>query len=385
MANPQAEYTRRLLQSRIVRDKVIEKQAQRVRKLLEELYSEIDDALASGSLKSYTSWQRSGVQKAIGEILETYSGVLENQIALASEGTVERVVAIRTAATEEYMKAVSGGSLEDLPTVAGINTVSPDVIEATIARMYPDGLVLSDRVWQIAQGARKGIEQIVAKGIIQGESAKSISMKLRFYVRGAEAVPREYLLDLRRLPRVARESRIQELMEVKGIERNKALQIANAEVQQMRGIGKNIAYRSYSLARSEVNASYHEAHIAGAIKSPVVKGQKWNLSGSHPRYDECDIVASANYYDLGPGVYPIGQTPHRAHTNCLCYLTDILRPREEWEEPKPSPDLKRDPMKAKYSFEPRLTNAQRKRYRERAAHLVNSGDRVARARAAELV
>ena len=385
MTNPQAEYSRKLLQSRVIRDRVIEKQAAQIRKLLKELESEIDGLLKSGSLKSYATWQRSGVQRALQKMLKAYGADLNGQIALASEYTAEQTLAIRTAATEEFIKAVGRGQGSGIPVAASINTVSPDAIKATIARMYPDGLVLSERIWVLAKSSSKAINNIIIKGIIQGESAKSMSMKLRGYIRGAEALPEKYLLDLRRLPRAVREKRIVGIMEEKGISRDKAFRIAKAEVEQMRNLGQNIAYRSFSMARSEVNTSYHEAHIAGAQKSPVVKGQAWNLSGRHLRYDECDILASNDFYGLGPGVYPIGKTPHRAHTYCLCYLTDVLRPIEEWEKPKPNPGVKHDPMKARVKFDSGLSVNQKQRYRMNASELVKSGDRVSKVRAAELV
>jgi hypothetical protein len=74
------------------------------------------------------------------------------------------------------------------------------------------------------------------------------------------------------------------------------------------------------LARTEINNAFHNQQIAG-FTGPWVESVKWNLSGSHPRKDECNRLAESDQYNLGPGQFPRGKVPGKPHPQCLCFLT----------------------------------------------------------------
>jgi hypothetical protein len=88
------------------------------------------------------------------------------------------------------------------------------------------------------------------------------------------------------------------------------------------------------LARTEINNAYWESARRASIESPVVKGIRWELSGRHPEYDVCNILAESDLFELGIGVYPAEYLPAKPHPNCLCYQVDVLRDVDEWDEPK---------------------------------------------------
>lgn len=73
------------------------------------------------------------------------------------------------------------------------------------------------------------------------------------------------------------------------------------------------SYAAMRLARTEINNAFHERQILGATR-PGVESVKWNLSGSHPTPDECNVLAAA-------GPYPVDDVPEKPHPNCFCYLT----------------------------------------------------------------
>jgi hypothetical protein len=79
------------------------------------------------------------------------------------------------------------------------------------------------------------------------------------------------------------------------------------------------SYAAMRLARTEINNAFHEQQIRAANK-PWVEGVKWNLSGSHPRPDQCNDYASQSD-GLGRGVFKTGDVPSKPHPQCLCYLT----------------------------------------------------------------
>lgn len=80
------------------------------------------------------------------------------------------------------------------------------------------------------------------------------------------------------------------------------------------------SYVSMRLARTEINNAFHNQQIEG-FSGPWVESVKWNLSGSHPRKDECNTFAESDQYNLGSGEFPRGKVPGKPHPQCLCFLT----------------------------------------------------------------
>jgi hypothetical protein len=83
------------------------------------------------------------------------------------------------------------------------------------------------------------------------------------------------------------------------------------------------------LARTEINNAFHEQQKAEADK-PWVNSAKWNLSGSHPKPDECNVYATRDAHGLGGGKYPANKVPGKPHPNCLCYMTYDTVEEEEF-------------------------------------------------------
>lgn len=85
-----------------------------------------------------------------------------------------------------------------------------------------------------------------------------------------------------------------------------------------------VSYAANRLARTEINNAFHRAQIDRRSQEPWTQGFKWNLSGSHPKPDECNVYAErVNYKDGPPGVFKPNQAPAKPHPNCLCYLTTV--------------------------------------------------------------
>lgn len=82
-----------------------------------------------------------------------------------------------------------------------------------------------------------------------------------------------------------------------------------------------VSYAAMRLARTEINNAFHERQIAAANR-PGVKGVKWNLSQSHPKPDECNVLAVGGPYDSD-------SVPDKPHPHCFCYLTYVtMSPRD---------------------------------------------------------
>ncbi len=167
---------------------------------------------------------------------------------------------------------------------------------------YNDGFNLSDRIWRIQEYTQKGILDITIQGIMSGTSAVDLTKQLEGFL-------------LKRGPAWTT-----------GIKRS------------VTGRG-TVAYNALRLARTEINQAYHWAQKEMAKENPLLIGQKWNLSNTHPTdwppsaaymgYPEiCDYRANHDHHGLGEGVFPPGEAPPD-HPNGLCYLTDVWKPVEE--------------------------------------------------------
>lgn len=89
------------------------------------------------------------------------------------------------------------------------------------------------------------------------------------------------------------------------------------------------SYAATRLARTEINNAFHQQQIEVG-KYPGVKGVKWNLSGSHPRPDQCNAYAEGDHARMGPGVYRAENVPSKPHPNCFCYLTYVTMTSAEF-------------------------------------------------------
>lgn len=85
------------------------------------------------------------------------------------------------------------------------------------------------------------------------------------------------------------------------------------------------------LARTEVNNAFHRTSIRNYQKTPWVEKVKWNLSGSHPRPDECNEYAeSVHHKGWGAGEYRPDEVPEKPHPNCLCYVEPVTMDLEKF-------------------------------------------------------
>ena len=175
-------------------------------------------------------------------------------------------------------------------------------LDKYVSFRYNDGFNLSDRIWRIQEYTQKGILDITIQGVMSGTSAVELAKQLEGSL-------------LKRGPAWTT-----------GIKRS------------VTGRG-TVAYNALRLARTEINQAYHWAQKEMAKENPLLIGQKWNLSNTHPTdwppsaaymgYPEiCDYRANHDHHGLGEGVFPPGEAPPD-HPNGLCYLTDVWKPVEE--------------------------------------------------------
>lgn len=91
------------------------------------------------------------------------------------------------------------------------------------------------------------------------------------------------------------------------------------------------AYAANRLARTEINHAFHAQQIASREEEPWTQGFHWNLSGSHPKPDECNEYAEkVHFKGGGVGDFQVGKVPGKPHPNCLCFITTITMDEDEF-------------------------------------------------------
>ena len=94
-----------------------------------------------------------------------------------------------------------------------------------------------------------------------------------------------------------------------------------------------VKYAAMRLGRTENNNAFHATSVLHAQKTPWVTGVKWELSGSHPRPDECNEYAESVHYAGGEeGVWLPNEVPGKPHPNCLCFTTPVTVSPEEFQD-----------------------------------------------------
>lgn len=169
------------------------------------------------------------------------------------------------------------------------------VLERLYARSYPDGLKLSQRLYNLDLAARRAVTDKVALAIATGQGPSKLA---------AAIAP-----DLTRV----------------GTD--------------------NIRYKAMRIARTEINSAYREGHVASVTNpdgnlKPYISAIGWRLSASHPRICICDALAGDDSDGLGPGNYLPENVP-TGHPHCLCYTVSILAAYPDWQfvAKPPRPDL----------------------------------------------
>jgi len=142
------------------------------------------------------------------------------------------------------------------------------------------GMNLSDRVWRITDGIGKSMEDLIKKGVLEGESAIKLSRELKQFIRG------------------------------------KPIQYGGTLIK-----GANINYQAIRLAATEMNMAFRTADYIQNSRLPFVTGVTVELSAAHPRPDLCDSLA---------GHYPKGFIFTQWHALCICIATYETMPPDEF-------------------------------------------------------
>lgn len=281
---------------------------------------------------------------------------------LSAEG--EAALGAYLTGAEGWIRAGVAAALEPV-AAAGVRAAlrSQFVARATdeaFARRWPDGLRLSERVWQWQGATRRGVSEALAGAVRLGRSTDGAVMDMQRAIEAAAGqrfrIAQTYVEDWAvRLTRAgSRGVRTphgmtlwaQAVAEAKehvaglrdGGTRRQA-QVALERITAAINAGRqdlaaqHLTWWLYDrqlyglrrIVRTEMATAHHRAVIAVSEHDDDVVGYRWRLSASHPEPDICDYYADVDF-GMGAGVWPKDQVPHdKAHPHCMCSLTPTTR------------------------------------------------------------
>jgi len=188
-------------------------------------------------------------------------------------------------------KWASGIKLDKNQIPTSFNQLNMAAMDTFIVRTTA-GLNISERVWNLVNGAKDQVELLLSSGITTGKSAAGIARDIKIYLNEPERLFR----------RVRQEGKL-------------VLSKAARGYKPGSGIYRSSFQNAKRLARNEINMSYRMSDYTRRQNLPFVVGVEVHLSASHPRLDLCDSLQ---------GKYPKGFLFVSWHTNCLCYTTSIM-------------------------------------------------------------
>jgi len=298
-----SEYQRLILKSRDNHVKITDETIKKLNESFERAYERIEQMLfkldsdtRKTAQRKFWKAKKDQLLNIADELANGFSEELRNGMNLSALQTVN----INKMA-EEMMLAGTDIAISDQFPLIPLQAVN-----SVWKRIGSDGLMLSNRIWDLRKHIHKRIDAIVMSGIARGQSAVNMAKDIQFDILGIGSF--EDIPESQRWT-----TRISKAVRARG----------------------TIHYNALRLARTEIGNAYHEADIMSAMASKILAGIRWNLSPAHGQYDICDTLASIDLYGLGSGVYPPENVPLYPHPNDMCYTTRELLPKSDWGKTRP--------------------------------------------------
>lgn len=301
-------------------------------------------------------------QAAAQQALREFRSALEDAIGRGIHLSASRVAEIQDRATRQFVEERARQKFGDEAASQFVSqfTEGPNLrgASAYLSRLREGDVAVAERFVTILDRRTpqvgREVDHILTRSIIEGADPAKVGRNLRGYVTGSEDFGSHLIVE-------------REGGEVTG----RKIDLRTVP-EEAKGAARNLRYKSNRIAVTEMSVARHEATVQGMKESPMVGGVRWNLSarrGSVGVPDECNVLAEANYYGLGDGVYPTDSVPAKPHPFCRCYTTAEMRPVEEWGAEKPGGELSEN---AGSGVPEGGTDTRRERAEERAQEAVTS-------------
>lgn len=268
--------------------------------------------------------EREGISRATRQSLEAAAGINERAAQNLLNALINDTEGARAGIFEQTLDVWESSGLQAAR--------SAGVADATLASLRAPPVTLLSAFesvgaaenWRtllrghVANAATEA-NAIVRRGMLEGVDRDELARRMRRYVVGSERFEDAFT----KVPTATGEVEKIDLRRLTADEREAARQME---------------FNALRIASSELRNASHEAQIQHMIRDPLIIGVKWELSPAHSDADSCDILAAADHYGMGPGVYPVDAVPSPPHPLDACSNRSIARPSEQMDRPKPRPD-----------------------------------------------
>lgn len=215
------------------------------------------------------------------EVEATWKRVLVVTFGSRGDAAAAAAEAAAIYETDLFKKAGSGWREKWKQYQLDLEAEAKQGVDTMRTRLSTSRLQLAESVYDNIALSNRTIDRIVNSGLTRGLSAREIAQDVHMYIR-----------------------------------------------PDVRG---GVRYAAMRLARTELNNAFHAKQALLNEEKPWVKASKWNLSGSHPKPDACDNYAGFPHRAGGAaGEFNTGDVPSKPHPQCLCFITPVMVPPEEF-------------------------------------------------------
>lgn len=218
---------------------------------------------------------------------------------------------------DKLVQSCFGKKVLSSPEFAAWTQRNENARDAFIARS-DNGLNLSDRVWQSVRQLRDEMEVAMTVAIGEGDSAASMSRKVREYLNEPDLMFRRFRYKDAETGEWKRKWKKRIKDETTG--KYKWIDYNRDDYKTGAGVYKSSAKNAMRVARTETNIAYRRADNERWQQMDFVLGQRIQLSHNHPKKDICDKLQ---------GDYPAEFVFDGWHPQCFCFSTPILMDEEE--------------------------------------------------------
>ncbi len=299
----------------------------------------------------------SNLDELIDKYLEDYANKLSDKLFQSIKEAAE-IGFISKAAYQTFLQ----------PQEQEKENLVSKVAEEIINLRYPDGLNLSERVWNWKKELRKGLKRTLLNQVKLRSSAQKIAYELQYTIEQLEKGKFTVTMAQEQLPKLVKElHRTARLSIANGGDLKEWRKLAKKAEKYINRLTDNIQYglkpaykkliedlteaikkrsekavdeavkwwvydkqqyRLKVIARTEMSNAYYLSIIKSTQKNPLVVGYRWKLSRSHRIRDICDDLAHKDH-GLGlPGVFPKDRVPMiqslASHPQCLCRIEPVM-------------------------------------------------------------
>jgi len=256
---------------------------------------------------------------------------LSSTVTLAVQNGIKLEWEAANKECDQFVASVFGKKVLSTPEFTAYMDRNTAARDAFIGRTE-NGLDLSKRVWKSVKQLREEMEVAMTVAIGEGDSASSMSRKVREYLNDPDLMFRRF-----RYKKGEKDVIDPTTGEIVGTEpiygkkwkkrikdektgKYKWIDYDRDTYKSGTGVYKSSARNAMRVTRTETNIAYRRADHERWQQMDFVLGQRVQLSKNHPKKDICDKLQ---------GDYPKDFVFDGWHPQCFCFVTPILMDADE--------------------------------------------------------